>query len=158
MTATDIDIPEILDRIRRNVARNRALVNEGQIAVLPLDLKTGRLGDFHASILHNRGKNVDESGRESADIDMKSADVDKQLANIDNKSADSDMKSADIDNKSADTDNKSVGSDRKSADNQTFDLIVAGDLVYDNDITDALLSFIQDALSTQPSIQERFSF
>merc|ERR1719239_1205759 len=70
---------------------------------------------------------------------MKSVDIDNKLADFDNKSANIDNKSADIEN--------------KSADNQTFDLIVAGDLVYDNDITDALLSFIQDALSTQPSIQ-----
>ena len=158
MTATDIDIPEILDRIRRNVSRNQALLTEGQIAVHSLDLKTDRLGDCIATKLHNSVKNEDESGRKSAGSDKKLADIDMKSADSDRKLADSDRKSADSDRKSANSDRKSAGSDRQSADAKMFDLIVAGDLVYDNDITDALLCFIQDALRTQPNLQESFPF
>ena len=63
MAATDIGVPEILTRIRANVSRNKELI-KGQIVVLPLDLKTEKLGVFNAKLSDSRDQN-DKSNPEN---------------------------------------------------------------------------------------------
>ena len=48
-----------------------------------------------------------------------------------------------------------MNEERIGAGEGQFDLIVAGDLVYDDEITDALLTFLKDAFISQPNIQEK---